>query len=162
MDATDPSAEPPPRSVWTVLAWVLAGGAILLAWVFPDALSRLRASTEAYAAMDPSCALADGPCSASFPDGQVVTLAVDPPHAPTAVPLTFTVSLNGGGPAPTRLEILGIDMYMGVTSVPLSASEEGFEGTGTLPLCTTERMRWRVDALFPDRVAGFDLVSTRP
>lgn len=154
----------PTRSPWTILAWVVAAVAVGLAWFAPDALSRLRAASTSYAAMDPSCTLADGPCQATFADGIAVTLSVDPPHAPTAEPLTFTVGVAGDGPAPSTIDILGVDMYMGLTRVPLrpTGTPGEYAGEATLPLCTTRTMRWRADVLFGGRAAGFDLLSTRP
>ena len=154
--------ERPSRSAWLGWsAWGLLMFGVALAWWVPDLPATLRAWWRPVAQMSAGCDLAQGPCAARFADGGEVTLTVDPPHAPTNAPVTLTVREDGVG-VPTGLAVLGVDMYMGLITLPLIADADAYVAQARLPLCTLDRMRWRVDVLFEDRTAVFHVVSVDP
>lgn len=144
------------RIVAGALVVVVAAAAVGL-WWFPDVGSRLR-QTGTYARADPSCVLGETACTATFDDGVRVKLQVDPPGMPTETPLTFQVQVEPPGSTPQAVELQGIDMNMGLLRVPL---DERGVGTGVVPVCTTEQMRWRADVVLDDRTAGFGFRTVR-
>jgi hypothetical protein len=143
-----------------IAAWGLAGAAALALWLFPDAIARWRQSSGPYALMEPGCDLGKSPCTARFADGTAVSLAVSPPRAPGATPLTFTVTATKA----EAVELQGLDMNMGLFHFPLhpGPGPGQWSATGVLPVCTAGRMRWRADVLLEGRAAGFELVSLQP
>ena len=151
--ATDTVADR--RTVVAVLALAVVGLGAGALWLFPDAVSRLR-QLGAYAAADSDCDLAAAPCTASFPDGTAVTLAISPTGIPTDTTLMIDVRVDPPGPVPTTLELQGVDMNMGLLQSTLTDHGDG-HATGTLvvPLCTTERMKWHADVVLSDRTAGY-------
>lgn len=142
-------------------AWGLLMAGVAVAWAVPDAPARLRAWWRPVAAMPADCVLSAGPCTATFADGAQVTLSVEPPDAPADAPVTFTLRGAGVG-APTGVTVQGVDMYMGVFAPPLVAQGDAHVATMTLPFCTTDAMRWRLDALYEGRTAVFEIVSVAP
>lgn len=139
--------------------WGLALVAVGTLWAFPDALSRLRAVGAPYAAAAPGCDPSVG-CTARFDDGVSVQLWARPQPAPPGVPVELRVTVDGPG-VPLAVELQGADMAMGFLRLPLDADGDGWAATAQLPVCTTERMRWRADVVLEDRAAGFELWSTR-
>ncbi|HJL39757.1 MAG TPA: hypothetical protein RMG48_00505 [Myxococcales bacterium LLY-WYZ-16_1] len=139
------------------LAALLAGGL----WLFPDAVSRWRRARSNHVRMDPSCRLARGPCAVRFSDGAEVQLSIAPPGAPAATPLRFRVEADGVGP-PRAVEVQGVDMNMGFFRFALQRDGAGWSARGVVPVCTRERMAWRADVVFEDRVAGFRFWSRAP
>lgn len=144
-------------AVALVVLAVVAGGL----WLFPDAVSRLR-QLGTYAEADPECLLDETACTATFADGSTVTLDVTPRGMPTETPLTFEVTVTGDAPVPRSLELQGIDMNMGLLSVPLQPAGDGVSrGTGVVPVCTTDRMKWHADVVMDGRTAGFGFAVTK-
>jgi len=140
--------------------WFLTALLVLLLWLFPDAISRLRQLSAPYAQAPETCELAQGACTATFADGGTVTLDVEPRDVVATEPATFRVRVAGEG-APTLLELQGIDMNMGLIRIPLARQGDVYVATSPLPACTLHRMAWRVDVLLPDRAAGFVLWTRR-
>jgi len=140
--------------------WFVAAAALVALWWFPDAISRLRSAGQPYAAADPSCDFAAGPCVARFPDGTEVSLQASPQPAPSGEPVALQVVVIGDA-TPAAVEIQGVEMAMGFLRLPLTADGDRWTATANLPVCTTERMQWKADVVLSDRVAGFILWSTR-
>lgn len=131
----------------------LGAGAL---WLIPDAVSQVRQISTIYAESPADCDLSEGRCTADFDDGQRVHLEISPTGIPTETPLTVQVRVDPPTRAPARVELQGLDMNMGLLSVPLSPAGEGaFTGTVVVPVCTKEQMRWHADVVFDDRTAGF-------
>lgn len=149
-----------PRKVAEAVLWAVAIGAVAGLWLFPDAISRLRAMGAPYAEADVSCSLAAGPCQVRFDDGTVVTMTASPQPAGPEDAVTVHVEVAGAS-TPTALEIQGVEMAMGFLRLPFEPVQQGWALTATLPVCTTERMLWKADVVLDDRVAGFFLVSHR-
>jgi len=133
---------------------------MVVLWWRPDAVLSLRASgTLAADAMD--CDLNTQPCVATFADGSTVTLTVGPTPVTARSPMSFVVRVVGDS-APSAVELVGVDMPMGLIHVPLSQAGEDWTGEGVLPACVEPVMAWRADVVFPDRTATFLVNSTRP
>jgi protein SCO1 len=126
-------------------------------WFVPDVASRLRQSGT-YASAPESCRVGAEPCAAVFADGTRVVLTVEPAGLPTETPLTFRVDVHPAGPIPRAVELQGVDMNMGLLRIPLDADGRG---SGVIPLCTTDEMRWRADVVLDDRTAGFGFRVSR-
>lgn len=140
--------------------WLLAIVAVGTLWWFPDALSRLRTLGTPYAEASEGCDLAMGPCSARFSDGVVVSLTADPQPARSGETVDLAVEVDGVS-TPVALELQGADMAMGFLRHPLVAEDGRWTLSTALPVCSTDRMRWKADVVLDDRVAGFFLWSTR-
>lgn len=143
-------------------AWVLAAAALLALWMFPDAIARWRRSRSGTVEMDPRCRLAEGPCGVELPDGEHLTLSVNPSGAPAATPLAVEVTTEGAA-VPRAIELSGLDMNMGFFRHRLHPAGLGtWTATVVLPVCTRARMAWRADVVLDDAVAAFVLWSERP
>jgi hypothetical protein len=142
---------------------VIAAAALLALWLLPDAIARWRRARAGYHEMDPSCRLADGPCTVELPGGERVALTVEPEGAPAATPLSVRVTTRGAA-VPRAIELSGVDMNMGFFRHALHAApgEGTWTATVVLPVCTRDRMAWRADVVFEDAVAGFVLWSEKP
>lgn len=151
-----------PSRWWLVLAALLI--AVLATLVVK--LSPLARMPVAVLARAPaSCDLLRRPCTAALRDGGRVTLAIAPPGIPLVTPLTLEVWLAGMR-APERVEIgfRGVDMEMGynrfaLTAVPATEQTPAvvgdyYRGSGILPLCVRQRMRWEARVLLfePERI----------
>lgn len=144
-------------------AWGLLMTGVVVVWLFPEAPARLQRAWQPTAWMEDGCDLRQSACTARFADGVEITLAVDPPHAPAVTPLSFQVDVHGPL-VPTHIKLLSLDMWMGEVSIPLSPASDAqgrWYGETTLPVCTADRMQWRAHVAVGDRLALFDLWSTR-
>ncbi len=97
-------------------------------------------------------------------------LDVSPRPIPLVDPVAFTARFEGGRASQVKLTATGETMDMGVTTVALAAepSTDGarFGGTGSLPVCVTERLGWRGRVDFEldgaPRVAAVRFTTHRP
>lgn len=72
-------------------------------------------------------------------------------------PLTLTMRLPSGSEQIERLEanLTGVDMYMGITQANLAKQTNGtFVGEIRIPICTTEKMDWKLAISAPDSKAA--------
>jgi hypothetical protein len=145
MHDTEPSPRgggkrPPylPLAVIMLLAGVLAA----LVW------QRVRLPAEARVAVAADdCDLHAGPCRAWLPEGGWVELEIAPRPIEMLEPLELQVRTGALGATAARVDFAGEDMYMGFNRPELGADDEGFAGTGILPMCVTDSMTWRTTVL---------------
>ncbi len=146
--------------------WVLGGG-VLVGLVVASVLD-LPSLLRPVGAEVQDCVLSEGPCVARFEDGLEVRLAATPGHVPTGEPLDWSVRLSEASVTPSRVDLYGVSMNMGLTRVPLEQDGAGWAGQGGLPICTLTRMKWRAEVLVQvtdaeghteDRLAGFEFFS---
>ncbi len=123
--------------------WLWAIAALLAALAAWHALQQgeVGATATLYA-----CDLNQGPCALRLPGGQVARLVVEPRPLPVVTPLTLRLQapavagLSGG-----LAQFTGVDMEMGRNLFVLEAEGSGgLTGNAMLPICTDERMAWRL------------------
>jgi len=162
------------RRVLGLVGWGLFLGALIGLWRNPGLLQRLRHGDAPTAlAGEDSCDLARAPCTATFSDGLKVDLAAAPTGFAAGQVLRWTAHILNPEARPdtaiTGLEITGVSMPMGLSTVALQptaagALGQGAQGQAALPLCTASRMLWRADVLLRsgerERVAGFQFWTT--
>ena len=93
-----------------------------------------------------SCDINLGPCRVELPGGGSVQLGIDPHPAPTLRPLAIDLRLDGVTPSRVWLELNGASMDMGqqqIALTPMPGMAGRYQGTATLPVCTTGPMVWR-------------------
>ncbi|AGA90775.1 hypothetical protein Thimo_2014 [Thioflavicoccus mobilis 8321] len=148
--------------------WALAG--LLIAALVAVALYRgwplLFPQAKRMAPLDPRCDLRAGPCTARFPGGGTVRLAIAPPAIPVARPLTLRVESAGLAPRAVEVDFSGTDMDMGFNRVSLSRTPSGvYEGRAMLPVCVRAQMEWEAKVMLhmPDGlwVAPFRFETSR-
>lgn len=148
------------ESRWETVGMGVVLVAIGVLAAFPDALLQIRAAWGDQALADRACNPSAGPCIATFADGAAVTLRVRPEIVRATEPLTLEVE----APEPLRavgVAMQGVEMNMGLVTVPLAARDGRYVGEGATPACTVERMTWRVDVDLGDRTAIFWLPVAR-
>ena len=75
--------------------------------------------------------------------------SITPRPIPVSAPLTFTLTpptrtLPSNQPTAAWVDLTGDSMDMGLIRVELNPLPDGrWEGTGSIPVCVTGRMRWR-------------------
>lgn len=124
-------------SVVVILSLAAIGYLLGSQWqvLFPDGVE---------IAGDGSCDLAQGPCTASLPDGGQVRLAIMPSPIPLMKPLSVKVVLSGSELIPESLDITGLNMNMGLNRTPLLSGDDGaWHGETILPICSQRRMHWQ-------------------
>lgn len=95
----------------------------------------------------PDCDLQRQRCSADLPGVGTVSLEISPrPIAPL-----HPFILDVAAPAlatPSSVEFTGVNMDMGLNRVELKMLAPGrYQGSGSLPVCTSGRMEWRATVL---------------
>lgn len=116
-----------------------------------------------------SCDLRRGACTARFADGGRVSLLIEPTGIPLVKPLRLRALLQDMPPAPrVEVDFRGVDMDMGLNRFALEATAQpgAYQGTGMLPLCARQRMRWEARVLLfwadATRAAAFRFDTQRP
>lgn len=92
------------------------------------------------------CDINFGPCRIELPGGGSLQLAITPHPAPTLRPFSIDLRLEGLAPGRVWLELNGASMDMGmqqIALVPVPGHTGRYQGTATLPVCTTGPMIWR-------------------
>ncbi|MBO1925058.1 hypothetical protein [Thiomicrorhabdus sp. 6S3-12] len=91
-----------------------------------------------------NCNLHKGPCTTEH-QGAKVTLRIDPQPIPIARPLGVQLDLENLNPTEVKLDISGINMYMGYNRVHLTSTRPNhWVGTSMLAFCTAEKMYWQL------------------
>lgn len=97
---------------------------------------------------DPNCDLQSGPCVTEMPDGQRVTLSIEPRPIPLVKPLQFKVKVDGVEVDKVFVDIQGLGMNMGINRPQLEPQSAGsYAGEGMLPVCIRNSMEWEVSVL---------------
>jgi hypothetical protein len=106
-----------------------------------------RQQAQAPVTLPPStCDINFGPCRVDLPGGGSLQLAIDPHPAPTLRPFRVDLRLDGITAERVWLEVNGASMDMGqqqIVLAPLADQPGRYQGTLTLPVCTTGPMIWR-------------------
>lgn len=126
------------------VAAALGGAAYLLA----SAWQALTVQPQSSADADAGCDLNAGPCAVSFDEARFIRLEIAPRPVPATQPLRLLIDTGGIAADEVRVEFSGVDMNMGLLSVPLLDVGGGsFAGDATLPVCVRRRMTWRATVI---------------
>jgi hypothetical protein len=98
--------------------------------------------------MTEDCDLNVNACTAAFDDASQISLALSPRPPTPREPISFTVEFQGHAVSSARVILQGVDMNMGVLTVPLSGSGDGRLAAETsLPVCTRRQMTWAANVV---------------
>jgi hypothetical protein len=126
----------------TLLALGLAGALGALAFGVARVLPGLFPDTRRLEP-DAACDLRRGACTRTLPGGGRLSFAIRPPTLPLMDPLTLEVRLTGAPVDGVQVDIVGLNMDMGINRTRLEASGEGrWTGRTVLPLCSRQTMHW--------------------
>ena len=142
--------DPPPPARHLIALWVVLAALLMavLGVVVYNAWPLLYPQAVALAPLDPGCRLRQGPCTATFPEGGTVTLAIEPQGIPVVAPLAIRVDLAGLQALGVELDFAGADMNMGYNRVALEPVAHGrYQGKGMLPVCVRDRMTWEAKVM---------------
>ena len=102
----------------------------------------------AFAPLDASCDIQQGPCQAVFPDGGRISLSIDPRPIQGLQPLQIQVTTEGLDAQEVSVDFRGLGMSMGYNRPHLKKKAEGqFSGSGMLSVCVLQRMTWEATVL---------------
>lgn len=94
-------------------------------------------------AVDPDCDLRAGRCERPLPGGGSLVFGVYPPTLPLMKPLTLRVALHDRAVDNVVVDIVGLNMDMGVNRTRLKRSAKNvWHGETRLPVCTRQTMAW--------------------
>lgn len=144
-----------PSRRWLLLALALLVLSLVLAQIYKQPLLSLLGGTPAATQITPPpCDLNRQACLLSIltPVASEApwSFAISPHPIPVSAPLSLTLTppervLPGNQPLRVWVDLTGDSMDMGLIQVPLTLSADGlWEGTGSIPVCVTGPMRWRV------------------
>lgn len=151
----------PLRRAASLVGWGLFVGALVVLWRDPTLLQRLRHGDGEQPDPSDTCELSSGaPCVARFSDGLEARLQVSPAGFLPGTPVTWTVTLSDPQVQATGLELTGVSMPMGLTTLKVQNTGPGtWQAEGALPLCSITQMEWRADVLLEgggrERVAAY-------
>lgn len=140
---------------WPIVALVLLVLSVGLAQIYKQPLMHLiGGSTETTQVTPPPCDLNLQPCPLSImtPIASEApwSFAITPRPIPVSAPLTLTLTppeqvLSANRPQAVWVDLTGDSMDMGLVRIALTPTTDGrWEGTGSIPICVTGPMRWRV------------------
>jgi hypothetical protein len=97
------------------------------------------------------CHLENGNCTLQV-EGQRVMFAIEPPGIPLMQTLALTVLVSGDEPADVTVEIVGLNMEMGLNRTRLDLAPDGnWRGETILPICSQRMMEWEARVLLDGR-----------
>ncbi len=119
-----------------VLATVSYAAAYL--WTQPSTETVLRAVQSA------GCDLHQNACTATFDDGRVIQLELEPKAVSPAEPVRLFVETTGFAADSVTVEFAGVDMNMGTIETELlDTGASSFTGDSILPVCIRRTMTWQ-------------------
>ena len=133
--------------------WLGASAAIVLAAVAAAAIQLWSQNKDdrgisAYAPLDPSCDIQQGPCQSVFPDGSRISLSIGPRPIQALKPLEIRVTIHGLNAQEVEVDFRGLGMDMGYNRPRLQGdAERQYSGSGMLAICVMERMPWEATVL---------------
>ena len=144
-DATEKTAKPAKLAKLGALLAALALCALLLAgYVFSHRL-QYKAAGDVTLPLS-ACDLNREACRVTLPDGTTLTAEISPRPIAVMRPLTVRLSWQDGEADRVSLDIVGLDMEMGINRNDLRETGAGqYLGQATLPVCVTGAMRWRAE-----------------
>ena len=140
---------------WTLAVFALLVLSVVLGQIYQEPLlNLLDDAKEATQITPPPCDLNLSVCPLPLitPVASEApwSFSITPRPIPVSAPLTFTLTppaqvLPTNRPSSVWVELTGDTMDMGLIRVALSPMPDGrWEGTGSIPVCVTGRMGWRV------------------
>ena len=140
---------------WLLPALVLLVLSIVLAQIYKQPLLNLLGGTPAARQVTPPpCDLNQQACPLPIPSTSASetlwSFAITPRPIPVSAPLTLTLTpptriLPANRPQAFWADLTGDSMDMGLIRIALTPTADGrWEGTGSIPVCVTGQMRWRV------------------
>ncbi len=133
--------------------WLGASAAIVLAAIAAAAIqlwsqNKGDSGISAYAPLDPSCDIQQGPCQSVFPDGSRISLSIGPRPIQALKPLEIRVTTQGLNAQEVEVDFRGLGMDMGYNRPRLQGdAERQYSGSGMLAICVMERMPWEATVL---------------
>lgn len=128
--------------------------------------SPLKSSEPIPLIFEANCFLQERICTASHQQIQIA-LALSPQPVPLMKPVQVAMQVHGLNHLETiELKIEGVNMYMGFQNVQLTKqSDNEWQGSFTLPVCSESEMQWRVTANLNSKQqsyqSSFNLVTQR-
>lgn len=111
-------------------------------------------------AVDPACDLRRSACVATLGDGRVLRFAIEPPGIPLMQPLRLSVEIRGTQPAALLVDIVGLNMEMGLNRTRLTPGTGGaWSGETILPVCSRSRMEWEARVRLSEPNAAIEWVA---
>lgn len=153
------------RRALAVVGWGLALGALLVVWRDPELVQRLRLARRTAGTAAGECVPEGGQaCTSRFADGVEVRLSTSSPVLRPGKDVVWTIATNRADARVTAIELTGVTMPMGLTTLSTAPAGEGaWAATGALPVCTVSAMEWRADVLLEadgrSRVASFTFTT---
>lgn len=145
------------RFVLLVLGMALLAGVLAYLWSAarsPDDLEQHRL------AFDPACDLRQAPCRLALGDGRRLRFAIEPRPIPLLQTLRLEAEVEGPQPGSITVDIVGLNMNMGLNRTVLSASRAGvWTGETVLPVCSRSRMQWEARLRIRDPGARSELIA---
>lgn len=100
---------------------------------------------------DPNCDLREGPCARPLPGGGRLNFGVEPRTLPLMQPLALSVVLEERAVDGVQVDIVGLNMDMGVNRTRLEHRGDGrWTGTTLLPVCSQQVMQWEAAVWLED------------
>ncbi len=92
---------------------------------------------------DPDCDLHAGSCSRELPGGGSLSFSITPADVPLMKPLMLKVQLQTVSVEHVGVDIVGINMQMGLNRTRLKSTGNGYwQGETILPVCSQKNMLW--------------------
>lgn len=125
-----------------LVGWGIALGLLFVLWQRPGLIMDLVRESDSVT----ECDLATAPCTVPLDGGGEAVLDVLPAGLPSGAPLTWTVRTRDAADVSIDgLDVTGLSMNMGLTTIDLSPESGRWIGQHALPICTSSRMQWRID-----------------
>ena len=148
-------------SIVALVAFAAIGYIVQKALLTPAGAERAVIQTD--------CDLHSSDCSSVFTEGGTATLSIEPREIPLLQPLKVALSLRDINASSVQLNIIGLNMDMGINSnvlLPSPSNKQRFTGEIILPVCSMQRMEWEAQAIIttPNHaalVAPFQFYTTR-
>ncbi|HIO92433.1 MAG TPA: hypothetical protein EYG68_06250 [Leucothrix mucor] len=129
-------------SVIALTALAFIGYQVQSSFISPQGVPR--------ATMQDDCDLHQSNCTALFSDGGKAKLSINPKEIPLLKPLQVELQLEGIQATDVQLNIIGLNMDMGINRNSLRGTTDAektiFTGVIILPVCSNQRMEWEAQA----------------
>lgn len=134
------------KKILTIIISVLALiGFALLGFQLQNWL--LGSANVSRAQIDENCDLHQTPCTSTFDNGSTATLTITPNSIPLLQPLRFEIKLEGIKASSIHMNLIGLNMNMGINQTTLATTDNIYFGGGMpLPICSIKRMEWEAQA----------------
>ncbi len=136
------------RKLWLGASAIAVLAVVAAAILQIGSHSETNSGIAAYASLEPSCDIQQGPCQAVFPDGSRISLSIAPRPIQALKPLEILVTTHGLDAQAVEVDFRGLGMDMGYNRPRLQRTAKGeYSGSGMLAICVSERMPWEATVL---------------